>query len=205
MENDEFLTLGAPSQGLYKEKGSKFLGFAYPVSDEQQVKKHLDQLRNEYHDARHHCYAYRMGVEGDIYRMNDDGEPSSTAGRPILGQISSHGLTNVLVVVVRYFGGTLLGTSGLIRSYKQAAAEALENANIIKKTVQSFYQLEFDYALMNEVMKVLHDTSIQPFERDFKEKCTFHIGIPKSQEQKVVERFKAIHGLYVKPLNDNTQ
>jgi len=205
MENDEFLTLGAPSQGLYKEKGSKFLGFAYPVDDAQQVKKHLDQLRNEYHDARHHCYAYRMGVEGDIYRMNDDGEPSSTAGRPILGQISSHGLTNVLVVVVRYFGGTLLGTSGLIRSYKQAAAEALENANIIKKTVQSFYQLEFDYALMNEVMKVLHDTSIQPFERDFKEKCTFHIGIPKSQEQKVVERFKAIHGLQVKPLNDNTQ
>jgi len=205
MENDEFLTLGAPSQGFYKEKGSKFLGFAYPVDDEQQVKKHLDHLRNEHHDARHHCYAYRMGVEGDIYRMNDDGEPSSTAGRPILGQISSHGLTNVLVVVVRYFGGTLLGTSGLIRSYKQAAAEALENASIIKKTVQSFYQLDFDYALMNEVMKVLHDTGIQPFERDFKEKCTFHIGIPKSQEQKAVERLKAVHGLHVNPLNDKTQ
>ncbi|HKL37298.1 MAG TPA: YigZ family protein [Bacteroidales bacterium] len=200
MGKDEFLTIAQPSEGFYKEKGSKFLGFAYPVQQEQEIKKKLEQLKSTYHDARHHCYAYRLGTEGDNFRMNDDGEPSSTAGRPILGQIKSHGLTNVLVVVVRYFGGTLLGTSGLIRSYKEAADQALKQARIIKKTIQALYQLEFDYALMNDVMKVLHETNIQPYEKDFQEKVTFHIGIRKSQEQQVVEQFKQIHELKVKPL-----
>ena len=200
MEQDEFQTIARPSEGFYKEKGSKFLGFAYPVQDEQQVKTILDQLKSTYHDARHHCYAYRLGPEGDTYRMNDDGEPSSTAGRPIFGQIQSHGLTNIVVVVIRYFGGTLLGTSGLIRSYKEAADQALQQARIIKKTIQSLYELEFDYTLMNEVMKVLHETGIQPYERDFQEKVTFRIGIRKSQEQQVIDQFKRIHQLKVNPV-----
>ena len=200
MEKDEFLTIAQPSEGFYKEKGSKFLGFAYPVQEEQEIKTKLEQLKSTYHDARHHCYAYRLGTEGENYRMNDDGEPSSTAGRPIFGQIKSHGLTNVLVVVVRYFGGTLLGTSGLIRSYKEAADQALKQARIIKKTIRSLYQLEFDYTLMNDVMKVLHETDIQPYEKDFQEKVTFHIGIRKSQEQQVLEQFRRIHELKVKPL-----
>jgi len=200
MEIDEYLTLAKPSEGSYKEKSSKFLGFAYPVKDEQEVKTRLEQLKNKYHDARHHCYAYRLGPEGENYRMNDDGEPSSTAGRPIFGQIQSHGLTYVLVVVIRYFGGTLLGTSGLIRSYKEAAGQALKQARIIKKTIQALYQLEFDYALMNDVMKVLHETGIQPYKRDFQEKCTFRIGIRKSQEKQVVDQFRRIHELKVKPL-----
>jgi|SRR6056297_1171717 len=200
MEKDEFLTIAKPSEGFYKEKGSKFLGFAYPLQDEEQVKSKLEQLKSTYHDARHHCYAYRLGPQGDTYRVNDDGEPSSTAGRPIFGQIQSHGLTNVLVVVIRYFGGTLLGTSGLIRSYKEAADQALQQARIIKKTIQSLYELEFDYTLMNEVMKVLHETGIQPYERDFQEKVTFRIGIRKSQEQQVIDQFKRIHQLTLKPL-----
>jgi uncharacterized YigZ family protein len=195
MEKDEFLTLEKPAQGTYKEKGSRFLGFAFPVESEDQVKTRLERIKNQYHDARHHCYAYRLGADHQTFRMNDDGEPSSTAGRPIYGQIQSYQLTNVLVVVVRYFGGTLLGTSGLIRAYKQAAGEALKQAKIIKKTVKSLYQLEFDYALMGEVMRLLHETGIQPYEREFKRTCKFRIGIRKSQESKVSQRFNRIKGL----------
>ena len=202
METDEYLTIKGESQGTYKEKGSKFLGFARHVESENQVRKHLEALRNQYHDARHHCYAYRIGPDMDQYRMNDDGEPSSTAGKPIFGQIKSRNLTNVLVVVVRYFGGTLLGTSGLIRSYKQAADDALNHARIIKKTVQSFYRVEFNYPLMSEVMKLLHETGIQPYEKSFLETCTFKLGIRKNKEDKVVEQFKRVQGLRIERIEN---
>jgi uncharacterized YigZ family protein len=201
MKNDEYLTLATPSESLYKEKGSKFLGFAFPVKSENDVKSRLEELRNKHHDARHHCYAYLLGPSGDHYRMNDDGEPSSTAGKPILGQIRSHKLTNVLIVVVRYFGGTLLGTSGLIRAYKTAADQAIQNGRIIKKTLQSFYELEFDYELMNEVMKLLHELDVQPYEREFQEKCRFRLGIRKNREEKAREYFLKIPRLEWKPLD----
>jgi uncharacterized YigZ family protein len=203
MQSDEYLTIARPSEGIYKEKGSKFLGFAYPVHSQAQVKDRLEQVKARYHDARHHCYAYRLGPGMKTFRMNDDGEPSSTAGRPIFGQIQSYNLTDVLVVVVRYFGGTLLGTSGLIRSYKQAAEEALSHARIIKKTVESLYQLEFDYTLMNEVMRLLHELDIQPYERAFQESCTFRIGIRQSAEQQVAERFRSLKGITIKRISDS--
>jgi len=203
MQSDQYLTIAGPSQGIYKEKGSKFLGFAFPVRSEEQVKTRLQELRDRYHDARHHCYAYCLGPDMQNYRMNDDGEPSSTAGRPIFGQIQSHLLTDTLVVVVRYFGGTLLGTSGLIRSYKHAAEDALSHARIIKKTVQSLYQLEFDYPLMSDIMRLLHEYDIQPYEKEFQESCRFRIGIRKSAEQQVAERFKSLKGLKIKRISND--
>ena len=203
MEPDEYLTISGSSKGIYKEKGSKFLGFDFHVASEDDAKKHLDRVKNQYHDARHHCYAYRIGPEGEVFRMNDDGEPSSTAGKPIFGQIKSHNLTDVLVVVVRYFGGTLLGTSGLIRSYKQAADDALKQAQIIKKTVQAYYQVEFDYPLMNEMMKLLHDTGIKPYKKKFKERCTFWLGIRQSAEEKTVEQFRRVQGIHIEKIKMN--
>lgn len=203
MQSDQYRTIAGPSQGIYKEKGSKFLGFAFPVRSEEQVKARLQELRGRYHDARHHCYAYCLGPDMQTYRMNDDGEPSSTAGRPIFGQIQSHLLTDTLVVVVRYFGGTLLGTSGLIRSYKHAAEDALSHARIIKKTVQSLYQLEFDYPLMSDIMRLLHEYDIQPYEKEFQESCRFRIGIRQSAEQQVAERFKSLKGLKIKRISND--
>jgi len=202
METDEFLTIANSSEGIYKEKGSKFLAFAFPVESEDQAKQHLDELKNQYHDARHHCYAYLIGPEMDIHRMNDDGEPSSTAGKPIFGQIRSHNLTNILIVVVRYFGGTLLGTSGLIRAYKSAAGDALNNAKIIKKTIQSFYQIRFDYSLMSSVEKILHDLDLRPREKTFEAACIYKVGIRKNMEQKMVEQLRRINGLHYKKIED---
>ena len=202
METDEFLTIASSSEGIYKEKGSKFLAFAFPVESEDQARQHLDELRNQYHDARHHCYAYLIGQEMDTHRMNDDGEPSSTAGKPIFGQIRSHNVTNILIVVVRYFGGTLLGTSGLIRAYKSAAGDALSNAKIIKKTIQSYYQIRFDYSLMSSVEKILHDLDIRPREKTFEASCIYKVGIRKNMEQKMVEQFKRINGLHYNKIED---
>ncbi len=195
METDEFLTIEKTSEGIYKEKGSKFLSFAFPVETGEEVKKRVDELKDRHHDARHHCYAYLLGAKMDVYRMNDDGEPSSTAGKPILGQIRSHNLTNTLVVVVRYFGGTLLGTSGLIRAYKAAAADALKNARIIKQTIRSFYKLRFGYELMSQVEKWLHEWDIRPQEKNFETMCIYRIGIRKTMEQKMKEHLNSIPGL----------
>jgi uncharacterized YigZ family protein len=202
MERDEFLTIEGTSEGIYKEKGSKFLAFAFAVETEEEAKIRVDELKDRYHDARHHCYAYMFGVEMDVYRMNDDGEPSSTAGKPILGQIRSHNLTNILVVVVRYFGGTLLGTSGLIRAYKSATADALKNAKIIKQTVQVLYQLQFGYDLMSQVEKLLHEWNIRPDEKTFGEQCMYRIGIRKTQEEKMVDQLKQIPELKFNKIDD---
>ncbi|MFP4620895.1 MAG: YigZ family protein [Bacteroidales bacterium] len=195
MDTDEFLTINGPSEGTFREKGSKFLAFASPVQSEEEANNRIEKLRHYYHDAHHHCYAYLIGTEKKTYRMNDDGEPSSTAGKPILGQIRYHNLTNVLVVVVRYFGGTLLGTGGLIRSYKSAANEALKNAKIIKKTIRSFYRINFEYSLMSDVEKVLHELDIRPQEKRFEASCTYKVGIRKTMEQKMVEKLREIKGL----------
>src|SRR5665647_871561 len=145
---DTYKTIGAPCEGLYKEKGSKFIAYAFPVSDEQQIKEITARLKKEHHSARHHCYAWRLGSDLELFRVNDDGEPSGTAGRPIFGQIKQHELTDILVVVVRYFGGILLGTSGLTNAYKQAAANVLTNAHIVEKVIETTIEVNFDYLAM---------------------------------------------------------
>lgn len=160
--NDTYMSIAAPSEGIYKEKGSKFLAFAYPVMSEEEIKAHLERIRKEYYDARHHCYAYRLGLEGNVWRMNDDGEPSSTAGRPIFGQIQSAGLSDILIVVVRYFGGIKLGVPGLINAYRSAAADAISNGRTIEKVAAEAFSVTFDYAAMDKVMRTLKDMGITP-------------------------------------------
>ncbi|MBR3031078.1 MAG: YigZ family protein [Bacteroidales bacterium] len=183
---DSYKSIAAPSRGLYKDKGSKFLSFAYPVSTEAQVKVIVSSLKKEYFDARHHCYAYRLGLTGDRWRANDDGEPSSTAGRPILGQILSAELSDILIVVVRYFGGILLGTSGLTVAYKTAAADALANSEIVEKIATESFEIRFDYLQMNDVMKVLKELQIAPKEQSFDERCL----IVASVRLRDIPRFK---------------
>jgi uncharacterized YigZ family protein len=194
-QEDTFLTIKNTAQGLYKEKGSKFLAFAYPVADEREVKYHLEELRKIYHDARHHCYAYMIGVNQEVYRTNDDGEPNHSAGDPILGQIRSHKLTNVLIVVVRYFGGTKLGVGGLIAAYKTAAAEALGQAEIITDIVQHDALVKFPYDLMNEVMKLVKDYDFEIKAQDFDLSCTLHIRIRASLVQEAESKFSKIDGV----------
>ena len=170
--SDTYRSIAAPAKGIYKELGSKFLAFAYPVETEDAVKRILETVRKEYFDARHHCYAWRLGLTGEPYRMNDDGEPSSTAGRPIPGQLLSNGLSDILVVVVRYFGGTKLGVPGLIRAYKSATQDAIANAEIIEKVAGETLTVTFDYLQMNDVMKVLKDMDITPLSQQFDLRCT---------------------------------
>ena len=162
MFDDTYKTLAAPAEGIYKEKGSKFLAFAYPVHTVEEVKVHLEQLRKDYFDARHHCYAYILGPRKDAFRANDDGEPSGTGGRPIHGQLLSADLTDTLIVVVRYFGGILLGASGLANAYKTAARDAIDHATIIEKTIDCCYRLSFAYEGMNDVMRILKDYDLKP-------------------------------------------
>ena len=174
---DTFNSIAGPSQGLFKDNGSRFIALAYPVSTEEEIKSIVTSLKKEYHDARHHCYAYRLGYRRDVFKANDDGEPSSSAGRPILGQIDSLGLSDVLVVVVRYFGGIKLGIPGLIRAYKCATADALSKAEIIQKTASIRYRLSFGYMDMNNVMKVLKDLGLPVSGQDFGMSCTLETDV----------------------------
>lgn len=187
--DDVYLTLAAPAQGLYKEKGSKFMAFAYPVENEAEIKEHLESLRKEYYDARHHCYAYVLGNKQEIYRLNDDGEPSSTAGKPIYGQILSAGLTNILVVVVRYFGGIKLGTSGLIAAYKTATADALARASIQQKVVMRKYELHFPYEQMNQVMRIVKDLHLQVKGQEADSECRMHVCVRLSACDRCEQKF----------------
>lgn len=198
---DTYLTIEQPCEGLYKDKGSKFIAFAYPVSSEDHVKKLLADLRKEHFNARHHCYAFRLGADKQAYRANDDGEPKYTAGKPIFGQIQSKDLTNILIVVVRYFGGTLLGVGGLITAYKQAAAAALEHAVIIEKTVNEFYELSFDYLQMSEVMKIIKDEDLEQIQQNFELGCKLVFSVRKNNSNKVVELFNKISNLELKYLD----
>lgn len=168
---DSFRTLKAPSESLYKVKGSKHLGYAFPISTEEEVKVHIERLKKEHFNARHHCYAYRLGADGSKFRANDDGEPSGTAGKPILGQLQSFELTNVLIVVVRYFGGTKLGTSGLIDAYKTAAKMAVEEAEIVEKKVMIPFKIQFPYAAMGSIMAVFKSNHLEMIEHAFDSLC----------------------------------
>lgn len=174
---DSYKTISRPSTGIYKELGSKFLSFAYPVSNEEEVKEIINTLKKDYHDARHHCYAYRIGPEGELWRANDDGEPSSSAGRPILGQLLSYQLSDVLVVVVRYFGGTKLGIPGLIKAYKSAASDAIEKGEVVCKTAMRSISITYDYIRMNDIMKFIRDFSAQIEEQQFDNLCKIRIKV----------------------------
>ncbi|MBR3451165.1 MAG: YigZ family protein [Bacteroidales bacterium] len=179
--SDTYKSISAPSKGIYKELGSKFLAFAYPVETEEEIKQILASLRKEYFDARHHCYAWRLGLSGEPFRMNDDGEPSSTAGRPIHGQLLSQELSDILVVVVRYFGGVKLGVPGLIRAYKTATQDALANATVIEKIAGEHFTVKFGYLQMNDVMKVLKEMGITPLKQSFDLDCTLEVRVRLTQ------------------------
>ena len=170
--------LKSPIQVEFKDKGSRFLAFAYPVQTAEQVKKHVDDLRQEHHKARHWCYAYRLGVDGNQFRANDDGEPSGSAGRPILGQIDSFELTDVLVVVVRYFGGTLLGVPGLIHAYKTSTQMALENAQIIEKNIEKTVRIRCEYPYLNEAIRIAKNHQAEMVEQDLQLDCRLTVRIP---------------------------
>ena len=179
---DTYKSIPGSAEGLFKDNGSRFISFAFPVETEDEVKEIVGRLRKEYHDARHHCYAYRLGYLGDRFRANDDGEPSGSAGRPILGQIDSRGLSDVLVVVVRYFGGIKLGIPGLIRAYKTSTAEALDKAGAADKTAGNRYRLTFSYDVLPQVMKILKDMDLKQKNQDFGTECSLETWVRLSSE-----------------------
>ena len=189
---DVYLTIAAPAEGIYKEKGSKFLAYAYPVSSEEEIKQILTKLRKEYFDARHHCYAYQLGTGGHQYRANDDGEPNHSAGDPILGQIRSAGLTNILVVVIRYFGGIKLGVSGLIQAYRTAAAAALQAAGKIEKTETVTIEIFFDYDQMNTIMSLIKEYKVQIISQDFNINCCLTISVRKNLQKEIMEKLTGL-------------
>jgi uncharacterized YigZ family protein len=197
---DTYLTIQEPAEGIYKEKGSKFMAFAYPVRSEDEIKVHLETLRKQFHDARHHCYAWRLGAEMKQFRSNDDGEPSGSAGAPILGQIRSKNLTNILLVVVRYFGGTLLGVGGLIKAYKTAAADAIERATIRQERVCSQWELHFGYPDLNAVMKLVKEFDLVVDTQQFDLECNMTVKIWKRHEKNVRQRVALIEGCRITPV-----
>ena len=200
---DIYKTIGAPTEGIYKEKGSKFIAYAFPVSNEQQIKEITARLKKEHHSARHHCFAWRLGSDLKLFRVNDDGEPSGTAGRPIFGQIQQHELTDLLVVVVRYFGGILLGTSGLTNAYKHATADVLANAFIVEKVVETAIEVNFDYLAMNDFMMVLKEFQIEMKESHFDLTCKTKILVRKQLIAKVMEKLGKIDKLNTSIIMDN--
>lgn len=188
---DSYIGIADVSEGLYKDKGSRFIAYAYPVVSEEEVKPLVDALKKEHHAARHHCYAYRIGMDGSVFRANDDGEPSGTAGRQILGAIDSAGLSDVLVVVVRYFGGILLGVPGLIRAYREAAADALANAVTVERIPVRRYGLEFGYEQMNDVQKLLKSFSgVRTVAQDFDLLCSMQVDVRLSDIENFEKRIK---------------
>ncbi len=196
-QSDIYLTISQPATGIFKDKGSKFLAFAYPVKNEKEANAKVDKLRKEYFDARHHCYAYRLGADKLAFRANDDGEPSGTAGKPILGQIISKDITDILIVVVRYFGGTLLGTGGLINAYRMASANVLSNASIIQKYIYVLYGLEFDYQQINQVMKIAKNFNLEVFEQQFETICRMKLKIKKNSVDVILSKLTLIDNLKI--------
>jgi uncharacterized YigZ family protein len=189
---DHYKTITAPSTGEFKDRGSKFFAYAFPIFTEEEWQEELEAVKKEHFKARHHCYAYRLGVDQNNFRANDDGEPSGTAGRPILGQIDSFELTNVIVIVVRYFGGTKLGTSGLINAYKLSAAAALENATIEERLIEDVYTLDFEYHLMPDVMNALKKLALNVIKQDFGHKGHIQIAIRQSEIEATLAQLKAL-------------
>lgn len=190
--DDSYLTIKKNAEGVYKDRGSKFLAFAFPVKTEQEVKEILTQIKKEHHGANHHCYAWRLGPDKLAYRANDDGEPNNSAGKPILGQIQSNDLTDIFIVVARYFGGTLLGVSGLINAYREAAADAIKNAEIITKHVLFEYETEFAFEQMNSVMRILKECDAKIISQNYESNCLIKFYIRKNLSEKAEEALHKI-------------
>jgi uncharacterized YigZ family protein len=197
MFTDTYNTLKQTSEGLYKDKGSKFIAYAHPVKNEEEIKGILVDLRKKHYDARHHCYSWALGPTRDAFRINDDGEPSGTAGKPIYGQILSHDITDVLIVVVRYFGGTKLGVRGLINAYKAAATEAINNNTIIEMLIRETYELQFEYPLMNDVMKVLKDHDLNQLSHDFALSCKLTFEVRRNKADEIKDIFQSLYGVKI--------
>jgi len=201
--DDTYQTITGPVAGLFKDKGSKFLAFAYPITSETEVKAYLLKLKAEHSKANHFCYAYRLTPDRNVYRVNDDGEPSGTAGRPILNALLSADITNVLVVVVRYFGGTLLGVPGLINAYRSAANGAIILSDIIQKTVNDIYEIKFDYLVMNDVMRMMKEEQLTLLDQQFDNECKIRFEVRKAQLNKVLQRMENQSGVELKYLGTN--
>ena len=197
MNGDTYKMLSAPGEGLYKEKGSKFIASAFTAMSEDEAKRGIAEIKKQYFDARHHCFAYMIGPDKANFRSSDDGEPSGTAGKPILNQILSKDVTNVCVVVTRYFGGIKLGTSGLINAYKTASREALDNATIIEKTINEVYALEFGYPLMNEVMRIMKEEDLEQQNPRFEMDCYLEFSTRQSEAERIATRFHNLYGVKI--------
>ena len=197
MEVDRYRTIEGATTGDFRDRGSKFHAFAYPVRTAEDVKAQIAQLKKAHPKAVHHCFAYRLGTDGTQFRANDDGEPSGSAGRPILGQIDSAGLTNVLVVVVRYFGGTLLGVPGLIHAYKTVTAAALDQAVVVEKWIEELVELEFDYPVMGEVMYLLRQAEANIYHQELQLFCVVKAGIPRVHSKQYLERLSELRGVKI--------
>ena len=197
MQDDEYRTIAAPAEAALRERSSKFLAYAWPVVSEDEVKVHLDALRKKYYDATHHCYAWRLGPRGETWRANDDGEPSGTAGKPILGQMLSAEITDCLVVVVRYFGGTKLGVPGLIAAYKDAAAEVLAAAEVVERTVDTVFELQFAYEVLNDVMRVVKEMEPRVEEQHFDNLCRMRLAIRRGRSGELAGRLEKVEGLMI--------
>ena len=197
---DTYNTLKEQSEGIYKEKGSKFIGYAVACYDEEEAKNYLNEWRKAHHQARHLCYAYRFGLNKDVYRVNDDGEPSNSAGAPILGQIQSADLTNVLIGVIRYFGGTKLGVGGLVQAYKTAAKEAIQEGIIIEKKVLQHFQLQIDYETMPNLMFFLKSKQIEIEKHVFEADCILKIAIELEQAPEIIEQIENLNTVQIKEL-----
>jgi uncharacterized YigZ family protein len=199
MDNKTFYTtIEKAGTAEFRDRGSRFIGYAFPVSSVEQFKKELEQIKKEHPKATHHCFAYRIGLDGNNFRVNDDGEPSGSAGKPILGQIDSKELVNVGVVVVRYFGGTMLGVPGLINAYKTTATVVLQTLPFVQKAIERSYQLQFDYTMINEVMMIIKQCNCSVLQQEVQLFCLYKIGVPLNREEEVLYRLKQLHTVEVK-------
>lgn len=197
LQNDEYQTIKSQSEGFFKDKGSKFFSYAFPVNSEIEINEIRAELRKKHYDARHHVYAFRLGADKDIFRSSDDGEPANSSGPPILGQIKSHDLTDILIVVVRYFGGTKLGIPGLINAYRTAADDAVLNSEIIIKLKKRTLKIKFSYPQMNNVMRIIKEEDLVILNQKFELDCEILIEVREAQYEKVLDRLKSFHELEI--------
>lgn len=203
MEDDVYKTIAGPIESVFKDRSSKFLAFAYPVQSAEDAKQYLAELRKKYYDATHHCYAYRIGPTGETYRVNDDGEPSGTAGRPILGQMMSSGVTDCLIVVVRYFGGTKLGVPGLINAYRESAAAAIAAADVVERTVDTIFEVTFPYVSMNEVMKIIKDEQPRVISQKLDNLCSLVLAVRRSCANTIESKMTKVEGVLSERIEKN--
>ena len=193
-EKDTYKTIEGEAEGLFKDKGSRFLSYAYHVENEDEIREHLAVLKKKYYDATHHCYAWRLGPGGEASRSNDDGEPSGSAGKPILGQLLSKELTDILVVVIRYFGGTLLGVPGLINAYREATGDVIENSRVVTMTEEAYYEVLFPYLAMNDVMRIVKSDQPRVVEQQFDNLCRMVLATPRSEESALIGKLEKVDG-----------